>query len=110
MTKYNMYLFDEEKIIGKYKTRTDDMNLIFTEFGEKIVMDGFKQNINIKTQIDMYKTFIEEINKQKKHSQKIRCSDFYIYLSCFSALYKFNEAPDDVIFIKCKKKSKKGIN
>jgi len=27
MTKYNMYLFNDNKIVGKYKTTTDDMNL-----------------------------------------------------------------------------------
>lgn len=107
MTKYKMYLFNDEKIIGKYKTTTNDMNLIFKEFGEELVRDGFKQNINIKKQIEMYKTVIEEINKQKRHSQKIRHSDFYIYLSCFCALYKFNEETEDVLFLKCKKKSLK---
>ena len=111
MTKYKMYLFNDNKIVGKYKTTTDDMNLIFTEFGEEIVRDGFKQKINIKTQIDMYKNFIEVIDKQKRHSEKIRHSDFYLYLSCFCALYKFNEETDDVLFLKCKKKKlKKVIN
>jgi len=107
MTKYNMYIFDGDTLIGKYKSTTDDMNLIFKDCGEEIVRDGFKQGINIEKQIDMYKIFIEEINRQKRHSEKIKQSDFYLYLSCVSALYKFNQETDDILFIKCKKKNKK---
>ena len=107
MTKYNMIIFDGDVVVGKYKTKTNDMDLIFKDCGEEIVRDGFKQGINMETQINMYKTFIEEINKQKRHCQKIRHSDFYIYLSCVCALYKFNQETDDILFLKCKKKKKK---
>lgn len=110
MTKYNMYIFDGDVVIGKFKTTTDNMDLIFTEFGEKIVRDGFNQGFNVATQIDMYNVFINEIHKQKRHCQKIRHSDFYIYLSCVLALYKFNQETCDFLFLKCKKKNKKKCN
>lgn len=101
---YRLYLSDGDVTIGKFKTTTDDMNLIYKEFGEQIILDGLRQGIKINTQIDMFKVFIDEIHRQKRHSEKIRHSDFYMYLSCYSALYKFNKETDGPMFLKIKKK------
>ena len=37
MTTYNMYLYDNESMIGKFKTKGDDMEEVYKSFGAKIV-------------------------------------------------------------------------
>jgi len=101
---YRLYLFDGDVSIAKFKSTTDDMDLVYKECGEQLILDGFKQGINIENQSKMYQMFIDKIKKQKSNCQKIKASDFYMYLSCYSALYKFNKETDDPMFLKIKKK------
>ena len=104
---YRLYLYDNDIVIGKYKTTTDDMTLIYKEYGEEIILDGLRKGFSIEQQTTKYKIFIEAIHKQKSNCQKIRASDLYMYLSCYSALYKFNKEDDDPMFFKVKKKKRK---
>jgi hypothetical protein len=101
---YRLYLYENDIIIGKFKTRTDDMDLIYKEYGEEIILDGLRKGFCIDKQIDKYKLFIEGINKQKSNCEKIRASDLYMYLCCYSALYKFNKVSEDHMFFKKKKR------
>ena len=101
---YRLYLYDNDIVIGKFKTRTDDMDLIYKEYGEEIILNGLRKKFSIEQQTNKYKSFIEAINKQKSNCEKIRASDLYMYLSCYSALYKFNQVNDDHMFFKKKKK------
>lgn len=104
---YRLYLSDGDVTIGKYKTKTDDMDLIYKEYGEEIIVDGLRKGFSIENQTIKYKLFIEAIHKQKRNCQKIRASDLYMYLSCYTALYKLNKETDDPMFFKIKKKKKK---
>jgi hypothetical protein len=104
MTKYNMYLYDNESMIGKFKTKGDDMEEVYKSFGSKIVRNGFENGYTIPMQILKYQTFIKSINKQKDNCEKIRASDLYMYLSCYCALYKLNglQNNNDHMFLKVK--------
>jgi len=102
---YRLYLSDGDVTIAKFKTRSDDMNLVYKEYGEEIILQGLRKGFTIEQQVKKYKLFIEAIHKQKRNCYKIRTSDLFMYLSCYSALYKFNEEMDTPMFLKIKNKN-----
>lgn len=105
MTKYYLHLDYEDLYIAKFKVKTSDMNLVYQEVSEHIIKDGFKRGFNIQQQISKYKTFCDTIYKQKRNCEKIRASDFLMFLSCYVALHKFNQIKDkDYMFLKLKKR------
>ncbi len=105
MTKYYLHLDYNDLYIAKFKTTTDDFNSIYKEVSEHIIKDGFKSGFNIHKQINKYKSFCDEIYRQKQHCEKIRASDFIMFLSCYFALCKLNQIKDtDYMFLKIKKR------
>ncbi len=105
MTKYYLHLDYKDSYIAKFKTTTDDFNSIYKEVSEHIIKDGFKQGFTIDKQIAKYTSFCDEIHRQKRHSEKIRASDFIMFLSCYLALCKLNQIKHhEYMFLKIKKR------
>jgi len=111
VNEYYLYLYYQEDFIGKYVTKTDDIYLIYKDFGEELIMASMIKNIKLHEQIKDYQHFIKNINKMKSNCEKIRKTDFFIYLSCFTILYKLNQDTIvDYLFIKKKKRSKRTLS
>ena len=61
---------------------------------DALIRSGFKKGNDIKTQIETYHKFIEEIQKIKKY--KVSDGDQSMYVASVLALYKLNQLdPDD---------------
>ena len=106
-TKYwRLILRYGDLVIGRFKTRTTDLNLLYKEMSEPVVLQALKDNINIKVQIKNYKLFCDNIHKQKFNCYKLRASDLIMYLTCYLCLTKFNVEVQEPFFYKLKKKKK----
>ncbi len=104
MKKYKLHLYYKNELIGKYNTRTDDWNDMYNEMTYAIIKQGFQSGHTIPQQIKKFKIYCEAIYKQKINCEKIRHSDFYMFLTCYFALVKYNIiSTDNFIFIKKKK-------
>jgi hypothetical protein len=111
MTKYYLHLDYKDLYIAKFKTKSDDINLIYKEMAENIIMDGFKRGFTIQQQIDKYTSFCDSIYKMKDHCEKIRASDFLMFFSCYFALCKFKcIKPNEYMFLKIKKRKSRFQN
>tara|TARA_R110002096_G_scaffold137433_2_gene290844 strand:- start:177 stop:494 length:318 start_codon:yes stop_codon:yes gene_type:complete len=100
---YTLYLFYNDIQIGKYKMIGDDFNKLYKSFGERILREGFMNGKDIKTQTKTYKQLCDTIYKQKNNCEKIRASDYLMFLSCYINLVKFNLIDyNDFIFLKNK--------
>lgn len=103
MKSYTLYLYHNNERMFKHKLLTDNMQTIYDEMSHELIINGFKNNMNLDKQIDTYKKFMDKLYKQKINCYKIRASDLLMYCSCYFALYKFNKIPlDDCIIIKNK--------
>ena len=100
---YTLYLFYKDIQIGKYKMIGDDFNKLYKSFGERILREGFMHGKSIKDQSKTYTLLCNTIYKQKINSEKIRASDYLMFLSCYINLVKFNLIDyNDFIFLKNK--------
>ena len=110
VNEYYLYLYYQEDFIAKFVTKTDDILLVYKDFGEDLVIASMIKNIKLNEQIKDYENFIKNINKMKSNCEKIRRTDFFIYLSCFTILYKLNQDTIvDYLFIKKKKRSRQTL-
>ncbi len=106
VNEYYFYLYNDEEFVAKFETKTDDILLIYKDFGEDLIIASMIKNIKLHEQIKDYQYFIKNINKMKSNCEKIKKTDFFIYLSCFNILYKLNQDTIvDYLFIKKKKRS-----
>ncbi len=106
VNEYYLYLYNHEGFIAKFVTKTDDILLVYKDFGEDLIIASMIKNIKLHEQIKDYQYFIKNINKMKSNCEKIKKTDFFIYLSCFNILYKLNQDTIvDYLFIKKKKRS-----
>lgn len=105
MKEYKLHVYFKNELIGKYDTRSDDWNDLYNIMSYATIKEGFQSGNSIQQQIEKFKLFCEAIYKQKINCEKIRHSDFYMFLSCYLALVKYNIiSPDNFIFIKKKKR------
>ena len=110
MTPYYFHLDYNDLYIAKFKVYTNDINVIYKRFSEKIIKDGFKRGVSLHQQMERYKLFCDKIYKLKDHCRKIRASDFFMFMSCYCALVKFNYIkPHEYMFLKSKSKKKSKI-
>jgi len=101
---YKLYLYYKNELMGNYKVKGDDFDKCFNELSLILVKDGFKKNKTIHQQIQTYKNFCDTILKRKRDCYKIKSSDWWLFLSCYMALVKFNEISyNDFIFMKIKR-------
>ena len=102
-TKYEMFIFYKDKRLCKFKVNTDDINEIYNEMSNKLVMDGLRNDISIDKQIERYKIAIEIIHNRKENCYKVRASDYLMTLCCIMSLVKFNQFDlDNIIILKNK--------
>tara|TARA_R110000803_G_scaffold182404_3_gene244736 strand:+ start:5028 stop:5399 length:372 start_codon:yes stop_codon:yes gene_type:complete len=102
-TYYKLYLFYENELVGNYPTTIDNWETLYETYSKQVILNGYKANINYKLQIKVLKDFMEVIAKQKRNCEKIKASDYIMFLSCFFALLKYNEIDSsDYIFLKIK--------
>lgn len=100
---YTLYIYYENERICKFKSNTDDLNIMYKDGGEFLILDAFKKKISIDEQIKFYKNYINTIYRQKRDCYKIRASDLLLFRDVFLALYKFNEInSEDIIILKNK--------
>ncbi len=111
VNEYYLYLYNQQGFIAKFETKTDDILLIYKDFGEDLVIASMIKNIKLNEQIKDYQNFIKNLNKMKINCYKIKKTDFFIYLSCFTILYKLNQDTIvDYLFIKKKKRFKQTLS
>ena len=107
MTTYYLHLDYNDLYIAKFKVRTDDINLVYKEISEKIILEGFRNGYTIEEQVHRYKVLCDKIYQQKDRCEKIRASDFLLFFSCYVALCKFNQIkPTEYMFLKKKKRKR----
>lgn len=97
---YKLYIFNDEDIICTFKFKQKNMEEVYNKYGKNLVESGLKTGYSISIQTLKYKKFINEINKRKRHCNKIRKSDLHLYLNIYSALWKFNQIEDNCFFLK----------
>ncbi len=51
VNEYYLYLYYQDDFIGKYVTKTDDIYLIYKDFGEELIMASMIKNIKLHEQI-----------------------------------------------------------
>lgn len=101
---YRLYLINEnyEKSICNFKCIGNSMEECYNEYGKQLVENGLRAGHSIQSQIKSFKLFMWAIHKRKDDCYKIRATDYLMYLSCYCALYKFNEMNDNHFFLKIK--------
>jgi len=103
MVRYNLYLFYNNLLVGKFHTTTDNINHIYEEYSKELIMNALQRNINIEKQIKLYGAYCKQIAKQKDHCYKIKISDFLLFLGSYFSLVKFNKiSSTDYLFLKKK--------
>ena len=101
--KYLFYCYYNDIRVGKYKVDGDNFNELYQVMGKPLIMDGFKKGINCKLQCMGYKIFCDKIAKQVERCEKVRASDYLLFLSCYVSLVKYNKINDtEYLFIKRK--------
>jgi hypothetical protein len=113
MRLYNLYLFYDNILIGKFTTKTDNINHIYEEYSKDLIINALQRNIKIHNQIKLYGDYCKQIAKQTDHCYKIKMSDFILFLGSYFSLVKFNQIPNtDYLFLKKKsfKSRKNNIN
>lgn len=78
--------------------------------GEYYILNCFKENINIKQQIEMYYKFCNIIYVKKKNKRPIWRSDLRMFMSMIFALIKLKIIDEDDHILICKKKKQRKIN
>jgi len=100
---YNFYCYYKDLRIGKYKCQGDNIEELYSRMSKPIIMDGFKNGKDWKLQVKVFQLYCDGIAKQVDRCEKVRASDFLMFLSCYIALVKYNKIPDtDYLFMKIK--------
>jgi len=101
--KYKFYAYYNNIRVGKYPVDKDNLDEMYDIMSKQLIMDGLQRGMNIKSQIKFYKSYCSKISKMVDDCYKVKASDFLMFLSCYTALIKFNEIPStDYLFIKRK--------
>tara|TARA_R100000951_G_scaffold36475_1_gene31243 strand:+ start:446 stop:811 length:366 start_codon:yes stop_codon:yes gene_type:complete len=89
-----------KKIVDKKLTQKKDLDY-YKQIGSKLILNGLKDDYNIKTQIGVYIAFINQFQRMKLY--KVREEDKEYYISCILALWKLEildpDSPTDPIYI-----------
>ena len=105
---YKLYLWHKNERMCKFNVEGDDPEKVYDCYSKKLIINGFKNNIDVKKQVLIMKKLMYELYQQKINCQKIRASDLLMYLSCFFAVRKLDEMDtDNFIFLKVKNKNNK---
>tara|TARA_R100001086_G_scaffold248252_2_gene184683 strand:+ start:449 stop:808 length:360 start_codon:yes stop_codon:yes gene_type:complete len=92
--------------VGRYKLHIDRLDELSVSFSETLIRDGFSKGFNIPTQIIWFEKFCNVITKQVENCQKVKCSDFQMFLATKLALYRLKKtSANDFLFLKDKKTS-----
>lgn len=103
---YSLFLYEQDDCIGRYKVEINDMKQLSNTMSDFIIRDGFKKGYNISQQTKMYEEFCKIIHKKYINCEKIKASDFPMFLAVKMALYRFNQtSSEDFLFLKDKKPS-----
>ena len=107
--KYNLFMFYKDTYICSTYVKGDDWERVYNHMSNDVVNKGFKAKVNYKSIINTCNDFCDKIEKMKRHCEKIKVSDFMMFVSCYFILVKFNIIDhQDFLFIKNKKN--KGVN
>ena len=88
-TNYNLYLFYNDTYICSNQTVGDDWEKVYNQMSLKVIKDCMEIN-KFKDVIKTCTSFCNRIEKQKRHCEKIRRTDFFMFISCYFILVKFN--------------------
>lgn len=95
---------------NNFSEEEDDLSY-FRNIGGKLILEGFRNKRDLKTQIKIYQTYISFVQNKKLYKINEEERDYYI--ACILALWKLNVYdPDDAtspLFIAPKRK-KKSVN
>ena len=105
---YKLYLWHKNERMCKFNVLDNDPDKVYDCYSKKLIINGFKNNIDVKKQVLIMKRLMDELYQQKINCQKIRASDLLMFLSCFFAVRKLDEMDtDNFIFLKVKNKNNK---
>jgi hypothetical protein len=106
MTKYNLYLHDEDTLILKYKVWTDDVMKLYNQLAKPCLVNALRKGFSLEFQAENYERYMKNIQKRKFDCYKIRRTDIELYLCCYLALYKMKKLKsyNDMMILKIKKK------
>ena len=104
MTKYyKLYIYNDDIFIAKFKMKTNDSFILEKYYTEYLIRDGFKRGQTMQTQILFFKKFCDIITKQTINCEKIKLTDFMMFLTCSLALHRFGiKDTNDFLFLKIK--------
>lgn len=100
---YKLYIYHDDIFIAKFKVKTNNICILNKYYTEDIIRDGMIRGMNINQQTLCYNTFCDLIKKQTINCEKIKLTDFMMFMTCSLALHRFNKKDtNDFLFLKIK--------
>jgi len=107
----SLLLFYKDLLIGSYPLGDRKTYERYKEQGNLLILESFKSNIPIKSQIYTYLYFCNQLFTRKKNKLGIYRSDYELFLNCVFALIKLKILDeDDSTFMVEKKKKREALS
>jgi len=105
---HRLYIFHKDTLIGKYNVATDNWEDLYKELSLRVIKSGMAMGFPLHHQIKVSEQYLNDIEKQTRHCEKIKLLDFWKVLASFFFLYKVNKVDgNNFIFLKNKSKKKR---
>ena len=111
--KYTLLVFWKKEVISTFEIHDKDVLdevKLYEIYGEPLMRDGFQRNVSIKSQIKLYKYYLNELYKKVKNDEDIPDSDNTLSLCAILCLIKmdqiYNEDEDGICLLRKKKHNK----
>ncbi len=107
---HGLYMFHKDTLIAKYDVATDNWEDLYNQLSLRVVKSALTMGFNLQQQIQVSEDYLNDIEKQTRHCEKIKVIDFWQVLAVFFFLYKVNKIDSsDFIFLKNKPNKNKKI-
>ena len=111
--KYTLLVFWKKEVISTFEIHDKDVLdevKLYGIYGEPLMRDGFQRNVSIRSQIKLYKYYLNELYKKVKNDEDIPDSDNKLSLCAILCLIKmdqiYNEDEDGICLLRKKKHNK----